>query len=202
MLDAYDATYTALTLTPRQLSEHAKEFVWLVVLTTTREAIATHHIKRFRDGGGTDAELELAVRLAAYGEGAGAFSFVDAEWSDFMPAYGAETGYRAGLDRLTDGSGVPEGWVEMALAAAHACRRAWTPLRWHIAGAYAAGVEETALAEALTLMMFPGGVPNFVDACHHWRELILDGTIEPSPAFRAWAETPGQGGYTEAAKGG
>ncbi len=46
--------------------------------------------------------------------------------------------------------------------------------------------------------MFPGGVPNFVDACAHWRELILTDAVNASPAFRAWAELSGQGGYDEA----
>ena len=61
-----------------------------------------------------------------------------------------------------------------------------------------AGIDERELAEALSLMMFPGSVPYFVEAAGIWRELILAGDVEASPAFRAWAEVSGQGGYDEA----
>jgi hypothetical protein len=69
----------------------------------------------------------------------------------------------------------------------------------HLRGAYAAGADEGAIAEGLSLAMFPGGVPNFVDACDHWRDLILAGEVDASPPFRAWAEMTGQGGFDEAA---
>lgn len=198
LLEAYDATYTALTLKPRHLSERAKEFVWLTILVSTREAIATHHIRRLRDGGGSDADLELALRLAAYAEGGTAFTFVAEHWAPHLPDYDTERAYREGVEAIAGGSGVPAGWLEMALAAAHTCHRRWWHVDVHIRGAYAAGVAEAELAEALTLTMFPGGVPNFVDACACWRALILAGAVDATPPYRAWAEAPGQGGYDEA----
>lgn len=70
LLAGYDAAYTALALTPRIMAERPKEFIWLAVLTACDEGIATHHIAKFRNSGGTDAEIELAVRLAAFAEGA------------------------------------------------------------------------------------------------------------------------------------
>ncbi len=198
LLEAYDATYTALTLDPRYLSERAREFVWLAILVSTREAIATHHIRRLRDGGGGDSDLELALRLAAYAEGGTAFTFVAEHWAPHLPNYDAERAYRTGIEAIVGGSDVPAGWVEMALAAIHTCHRRWWHVEVHIQAAYGAGVAEPELAEALTLTMFPGGVPNFVDACACWRKLILAGAVEASPPYRAWAEAPGQGGYDEA----
>ena len=68
----------------------------------------------------------------------------------------------------------------------------------HLIGAYAAGAREEAVAEGLSLAMFPGGVPNFVDACEVWRGLIGGGKVPASEPFRAWAEMTGQGGFDEA----
>ncbi len=199
LLAGYDAAYTALTLRPRPMSEHDKEFVWLVILTATEEALATHHIQKFRDAGGGDALIETAFRLAAYARGAPCFAFAAERWSGHLPGYDAERAYRDGLARLVAGEPVSPALVEMAMAAAQACRRGWDQVAWHLRGAYAAGADEYELAEAISYVMFPGSVPNFVDACGVWLQLIRDGAVDASPPFRAWAELEGQGGFDEAA---
>ena len=89
----------------------------------------------------------------------------------------------------------------MACAAVHACHAAFDALAWQIEAAYADGIDETELAEALSLAMFPGSIPHFVEAARVWRELIVSGRIQASPRFRAWAELSGQGGYDEVAAG-
>lgn len=198
LLAGYDAAYTALTLQPRRMSEHDKEFVWLVILTATEEALATHHIQKFRDAGGNDASIEVAFRLAGYARSAPCFAFVADRWSAHLPAYDAERAYRDGLAKLVAGEPISPALVEMAMAAAQACRRGWDEVAWHIRGAYAAGADEYELAEAVSYVMFPGSVPNFVDACGVWLQLIRDGAVEASPPFRAWAELEGQGGFDEA----
>lgn len=199
LLAAYDATYTALTLTPRILSERDKEIVWLVILVSTGEAIATHHIDRLRRSGGNDADLEAALAVAAWAEGAQHFSFVKAHWGAHLPDYDPVSAYRNGLEALIAANPIDPAVAEMGLAAAHQCHRRWEWVEEHIRGAYRYGADERAIAEALSLAMFPGGVPNFVDACDHWRKLILAGEIDASPTFRAWAELTGQGGFDEAA---
>jgi alkylhydroperoxidase/carboxymuconolactone decarboxylase family protein YurZ len=198
LLAAYDATYTALTLTPRALELRAKEIVWLAILVSTGEAIATHHIERLRQGGGTDADLEGALALAAWADGAERFSFVQAHWGPHLEHFEPVAAYRKGLDALLAAHPIEPVVAEMALAAAHQCHRRFAWVRVHIQGAYAHGCDERALAEALSLAMFPGGVPNFVDACDHWRQLIVAGAVAASPPYRAWAEMSGQGGYDEA----
>ncbi|RMF37119.1 MAG: hypothetical protein D6754_10140 [Alphaproteobacteria bacterium] len=199
LLAAYDATYTALTLTPRVLSEYDKEVVWLIILVSTGEAIATHHLDRLKRAGGGVAEIEAATALAAWGDGASRFAFVGAHWSAHLPGYAPEAAYRRGLDALLELHGTARAVAEMGLAAAHQCHRRWDWLRVHIRGACAAGAPEPAIAEALSLAMFPGGVPNFVDACAHWREMILAGEVDATPPYRAWAEMTGQGGFDEVA---
>ena len=68
--------------------------------------------------------------------------------------------------------------------------------------AYARQVAEADLAEALSIMMFPGSVPYFVEAARVWLELIRAGRVQPSPAFAAWAALEGQGGHEEASRTG
>jgi hypothetical protein len=55
------------------------------------------------------------------------------------------------------------------------------------------------MAEALSLVAFPGSVPNFARACGAWRDAILDRRVRASEPFQAWAKMTGQGGYDEAA---
>ncbi|WP_368417203.1 carboxymuconolactone decarboxylase family protein [Falsiroseomonas sp.] len=186
VLAGYDATYTALTLTSRSLHERPKEFIWLGVLVACDEAIATHHIAKFRAAGGTDEEIELAIRLAAFAEGAPRFAFAEAKWQRHLPRYDRSRAYRAALDGLTSGCGVAQGWIEMTCAAIHTARKGWWELAEHIRGAYACGVPEVELAEALSYAMFPGSIPNFVDACGVWQELIARGEVPASPAFALW----------------
>ena len=198
LLSGYDATYTALTLVPRYMSQHDKEFVWLSVLVATEEAIATHHIAKFRNAGGTDKTAELAFSLSGFAAGASAYAFVADHWSEHLPAFDRERAYRNNLSKLTAGEPISPALIEMTLAAVHTCRRAWNELAWHIQGAYAVGADEFQLAEALSSAMFPGSIPNFVEACRVWLELIRSGAVAASPAFQAWADVEGQGGFDEA----
>ena len=59
-------------------------------------------------------------------------------------------------------------------------------------------MDELGLAEALSVAMFPGSVPNYVEAAGVWRELIAEGRVQASDSFHKWAELSGQGGYDEA----
>lgn len=196
LLKGYDAAYTALALTPRLMHERPKEFIWLAVLTACDEAIATHHIKKFRDAGGTDAEIELAIRLAGFAEGAPRFAFAAEKWGHHLPAYDRARAYRAALDALQAGSGVPRGLVEVAMAAVHTTRKGWWELALHIRGAYDEGVPELELAEGISYAMFPGSIPNFVDACGVWQGMVARGEVPASEAFRIWgADAANQSGF-------
>ena len=198
LLRAYDATYSAMTLAQRAMTLHEKEVVWLIILVSTGEAIATHHIDRLRKGGGGEADVEAALALAAWADGAERHAFVEAHWAPHLEGFDGIRAYRNGLDALL-GRFPVERWVaEIGLAAAHQCHRRWDWVGEHIVGAYAAGADEGAIAEGLSLAMFPGGVPNFVDACDTWRKLILAGKVAASPPYAAWARMTGQGGFDEA----
>jgi alkylhydroperoxidase/carboxymuconolactone decarboxylase family protein YurZ len=196
MLDAYDDLYSSIAFEPHALSRHNHEFVWLAVLITQHEVLGTHHIARFHEAGGTDAELADVLSIAAVAGGGHLYRFVDQHWMPHLPGLDPRASY---LEAFANACGdTPAKLAHLAGAAIHACRADWELLKWQICAAYEAGVDENALAEALSLMMFPGSVPHFVDAAGIWRELILAGEVSASPAFRAWAEVTGQGGYDEA----
>ncbi len=196
LLDAYDATYTALALEPRVLSRHDHEFVWLATLIATDEALATHHIAKFRTAGGEAKEIEVILALTALALGVGAYRFVDRHWLPHLPGLDPESAFVAAFRSAA--TGVPVRLAHLAAAAVHTCKAAWDALEWQICAAYADGVPEAELAESLSLTMFPGSVPHFVEAARVWRELIVAGKVSASADFRAWAAMAGQGGYDEA----
>jgi alkylhydroperoxidase/carboxymuconolactone decarboxylase family protein YurZ len=197
LLDAYDAAYTALALDQRTLDPHDREFVWLAILIATDEALATHHIAKFRAAGGTDDEIGAILALSALACGFRAYRFVADSWAPHLPTLDPRARYLAAS--TAGAQGADPRLARLALAALHACNGAWDALRWEIAAAYAQGVPELELAEALSLVMFPGSVPNFVEACAVWRKLIADGDVAATAPFRIWAAMSGQGGYDEVA---
>jgi alkylhydroperoxidase/carboxymuconolactone decarboxylase family protein YurZ len=199
LLAAYAETYRAMTLRRRTLDNHAKEFVWLAILVATDEAEATHHLAKFAAAGGTAAGIEAAVRLTAIARGSAAYRFVDTAWQPHLPAWDGRRSQAEARADVARAFAVDPALVVLADAATRVCLGQWRELGWAIEDAYAAGVPEAALAEALMLTMFPAGVPSFVKASAVWLDLIRAGTVAASPAFRAWADIGGQGGYDEAA---
>ncbi|MEO7939612.1 MAG: carboxymuconolactone decarboxylase family protein [Burkholderiaceae bacterium] len=197
LLDAYDTIYTVLALDERVLSLHDREFVWLAILIATDEAIATHHIAKFKQAGGTDAEISAIMALTAFTLGFESYRFVERHWMRHLPEIDTARIYLSSLQRCA--VDVHPRLVHMAAAAVHTCRAAWDALRLQIVAAYDDGVPEQDLAEALSLCMFPGSVPHFVEAARVWRALVNEGRVAASPAFKTWASLSGQGGYDEAA---
>lgn len=190
LLAGYDAAYTAMALDDRVLSHHDREFVWLAVLAATDEALATHHIAKLRAAGGTDASIEAAFAAAAWAIGGQAHDFAARAWTAPLAPWDARAAYLRGVRGLA-----PLPLVHLAQCGVHVCRAQWRLLGWQLQAAYADAVAEDAIAEALTLAMFPGSVPRFVEACGVWLRLIADGTLAASERYRAWARIAGQDGY-------
>jgi alkylhydroperoxidase/carboxymuconolactone decarboxylase family protein YurZ len=196
LLEGYDAAYTALALDHKVLSVHARETVWLAVLIATDEALATHHIPKYLQGGGTMDEFAAIARLSAFALGARGYVFLEEHWGAHLDGFDTAQAYREGL--LQAAAPLEPRLAWMAAAAIHAARADHLLLRWSLIAANQAGVPDLDLAEALSIMMFPGSVPYFVEAARIWLELIREGEFQPSPALAAWAALQGQGGYDEA----
>ena len=191
---AYSTMYSALTLTERHLSPIEKESVWLAVLVAVREAIGTHHLDLFRKHGGTTAQANTIMQLAGYAGAANAFAFVEAHWSTEFAGLDPASGYLDGFSRLCANALEPE-VAHLTLLATHAALGQNWGVATHLIAAYAAGIAEDKLAEALSLIIWPTGVNRFVEACTVWHELMRAGRIMPSPRYKAWADMPGQGQF-------
>ena len=196
LLDAYDALYTELTLKDRVLTKHGHEFVWMAILIASKEAIGTHHIPRYLDAGGTEDEFQAILRITALAMGSSSHRFVNEHWQEHLAGLNPFAAYVDAFQRAAEGAG--RGLAHMAAAAVFTTLGDWAGLEWQLLAAYADGIDETGLAEALSLTMFPGGVPNFVEAADVWRRVVMSGRVEASPEIRTWAELTGQGGFNEA----
>lgn len=198
--EAYFVMYRALTQTPRHLDEFEREFVWLAILIAVEEAIGTHHLDLFFKAGGTRAQAAFAGRLVGYAAAARSLDFMATRWGHHLGGLDARAAYRAGLDALCAGQDVPRATIDLALAATNAALRREAGLAAHVAAAYAAGVPEPKLAEALSLIIWPVGVNHFLDACAVWHDMMATGAVTPSPLFAVWAGTPRQGGFDDASR--
>lgn len=193
LLDGYDACYTALTLGDRHLAEVEKEFVWLGVLAVMKEHLATQHVRKFLAAGGRPELVKLSVRMAAYAQGTAAFDFAEQFWSGHVPDILAKEEYMQGLKDLCGPIQVSEELLHLGMAAIHTSIRGWQALRWHIETAYALRVPEVYLAEAISYAMFTGSIPNFIEGCDVWRDMIIKDEVDASEPFRLWAETDQDG---------
>lgn len=193
LLAAYDAAYTELALTDRVLSHHDREWVWLAVLAATDEALATHHVAKFRAAGGADEGIGQAFAACAWALGGEAHLFAARAWPRQLAPWDPRAAYLDGLRRFQ-----PVRLVHLAGCAVQVCRARWPLLEWHLEAAYEDGVPEDQIAEAISIPMFPGSVPRFVEACGVWQRMVLHGRLPASDRYRAWARLSGQGGYDEA----
>ncbi len=63
--DGYTKLYAALTQQENHFSVYEREFVWMGILSAAGESIGTHHVKLFRDHGGTTKQMEVITGLVA-----------------------------------------------------------------------------------------------------------------------------------------
>lgn len=196
---AYQAMYSALTLTDRHLSQFEREFIWLCILVATREPVGTHHVDLFQRAGGTEDQLRAALRLTGYAGASGTFGFIEEHCQEHFPGIAAQDDYLAGIDVLNAGA-VPPILAHMGMAAVQMALRNPRGIAAHIVAIYAApgfeaDLREERLVEAFSLAIWPGGVNRFVDATRIWHDMVRAETVIPSPRFKARAALPGQGSF-------
>lgn len=179
--------YEALALERRVLSRRDQKFVWVTMLLSIRERIPVHHLQHFQQEGATDADVETALRVAAFAAGASQYEFLAAEWQPQVPSYDAAAAYRGALTALLAERDVARGLVEVALAATQVLNGRFWAVAHHIREAYAHGVDEAALCEAMSLASYPGNMAWFIKSCQIWLDLIAAGEVDASEPFRQWA---------------
>ncbi|MDP2084969.1 MAG: carboxymuconolactone decarboxylase family protein [Gemmobacter sp.] len=195
--DAYLAMYRELTVAPRVLSPLDRECVWLAILVVAREGIGTHHLELFRQHGGTDALATALITLAGMAPSLDALAFSRTHWAGQLAALDPAAAYDHAVAALRPP--LPEATAELALLAAHAARHATDGVAHHLRRAYALGVDEAAMVEALSYIIWPCGVNAFVSACETWHALMQAGAVTPSPRFKVWADMGGLGAFAPGA---
>jgi hypothetical protein len=188
---AYEVMYRALTLEARHLAPMAREAVWLAVLSACEEPVGTHHLQKFRETGGTEAQTQALLRLACWAAGASRYAVLDAAWGGHLGTPMRDAYLEGGRALL--GGAIAEPLARTCLAAVHAASDQRWGLEAEIEAALTLGVPEHELAEALSLVIWPRGVNRFVRAAEAWLALIRAGRIPASEPFRAWAAAPDQG---------
>ncbi|MDG2460182.1 MAG: hypothetical protein P8M73_04810 [Luminiphilus sp.] len=196
LLERYDALYSSLTLEDRYLSRHDHEFIWLAILISCKESLGTHHVRRFLDAGGTNKELDLIMALSAFVMGIDSYLFAEDHWLGHLPGGDMRQSYLEQFNSMIEVGDTA--LAHMAACAIHICLGKWRGLRWQLVAGYEAQIDELQLAEAISLVMFPGSVPHYVRAAAVWQQLILENRIPASALFQQWASLSGQGGYNEA----
>lgn len=186
----YEAMYRALTLDPRHLAPLEREAVWLAILSACEEPVGTHHLRKFQQAGGSEAQALAIFRLGAWAAGAPGYATLDAAWSAQFGT-SMRDAYRDGAQALR--APLPESLARIALAAIQAAKDEPWGLGVEIEAALACGATEAQLAEALSYVIWPRGVNRFVRAAECWLGLIRAGRVPASPAFAAWAAMPDQG---------
>mgnify|MGYP001177261192 CR=1 FL=1 len=187
LLLGYDQCYSALTLKKRYLEEKEKEFIWLGILAVTEEYIATQHLNKFLDAGGTSLEIECIIQLATYARGVSSIIFADKNWKKIDNKIDGKNLYFSGIKTLNKNNVVEESLMNLALVAIHTSIKQHTPLSWHIKKLYDFNTKEAHIAEAITYSMFTGSIPNFIEGCSVWRDMIIKKEIIASKEFLDWA---------------
>jgi alkylhydroperoxidase/carboxymuconolactone decarboxylase family protein YurZ len=194
--DAYAVMYKALTLDQHHLSAFEREFVWLTLLTAADEAIGTHHVDLFFKTGGNDRLAEAAFRLVAWSRGVETYEFLEKHWEQYFPAPGARASYIAGKNALLEQfPELPRELAHLGILVCFASRDQHWGLQAELEDAYANGVSEPKIAEALSLVIWPCGVNRFLEACADWLHVLQSGNVQPSEPFKAWADAPEQHGF-------
>jgi alkylhydroperoxidase/carboxymuconolactone decarboxylase family protein YurZ len=189
LLESYERVFAAIDLTQGRLSSFEKGFVWMVVVAAGEIPIGGSHVRDFKQAGGSAKQVEAAAILGSIAIGSRTLGTIGTGWENVVTELNLEGAYRRLLESIASPAQISPELVEMAMAAAHACRRSWGRVRAHIKAAYALGVNETALAEALTITMLPTGTPTFVQACKVWLDLIKTGEVSASAALLRVART-------------
>ena len=194
--DAYPAMYQALTVGNRYLSLHDKECVWLGILIACQEHVGTHHIAKFREGGGTNVQAQAIFQLASLALGASTvYGFLDDHWARHFDLEEAGPLYRSAVAQVCEARALDTRLGLLTVLGIHVAFSHEWGVRTAIQLCYRDDVHEGKIAEAMSLALWPCGMNRFVTAAFIWRDLIMKGQVPASAPFREWAQTPDQEGF-------
>lgn len=194
MQDGYRVMYNALTVQANHFSEYEREFVWMAILSSAGESIGTHHVKLFKEFGGTARQAQAITDLVAIAMGSTrSYQFMSEHWDRHFAGLDSVAAYSAAIRRALEGTDIPELLARYATLAVHTTfGQAWG-VREDLVFLYDSAGDEGKMAESVSLPFWAAGVNRMIDASEVWLELIREGRVHASESFQVWAQTPGQG---------
>ena len=192
--DGYAVMYGALTVQENYFTPYEREFVWMGILSAAGESIGTHHVRMFREYGGKAEQAEAITALVALAMGAPrSYEFMHRHWQKYFAPMDAVAVYRQAAMRSIEGCGVSIELARYLLLAVHTTfGHAWG-VEQELLALYEIGAHEGKIAESISLPFWAAGVNRMIDASEVWLDLIRSNRVAASEAFRAWADTEGQG---------
>ena len=194
MQDAYARLYAAVTQQANYFTAYEREFVWMGILSAAGESIGTHHVRLFKEHGGTSAQAEVITSLVALALGTPrSYEFMHRHWQKHFAPMDATAAYRRAAERLIEGSGIAVELARFLMLAVHTTfGHAWG-VEQELLALYDLGAHEGKMAESISLPFLAAGVNRLIDASEIWLELIRQKRVNASESFQAWADTAGQG---------
>lgn len=187
--DSYAKLYATVTQQENHFTGYEREFVWMGILSAAGESIGTHHVKLFRDFGGTPEQMEVITSLVALTMGTPkSYEFMHRHWEKHFAPMSAVTAYRRAAEKLVDGSGIPMELARYLMLAVHTTFGHKWGVEQSLLALYDAKAREGKMAESLSLPFLAAGINRLIDASEIWLELIRSNRVEASAPFLAWAE--------------
>jgi alkylhydroperoxidase/carboxymuconolactone decarboxylase family protein YurZ len=177
LLASFNAFYTNLILSPRDLTLQERELVWTALVTATREEVGRIHLQRGIDAGLTPEDLTDAIALAAAGEAYSAIEFATNHWQDWMSRNNASEHYGS---IIASARGSIEAYLaEVILVVCFAARHVPDGLRFHLRRAFEQGATQGQIAEGLSYLIMPCGANTLIEAVDVWLEAAEAGECPP-----------------------
>lgn len=187
--DSYAKLYAAVTKQENYFTRYEREFVWMGILSAAGEYIGTHHVKLFREFGGTANQMEIVTGLVALAMGTPrAYEFMHRHWQKHFSPMDARSAYRAATEKLVNGCDVPIDLARYLMLAVHTTFGHKWGIEQSLLALYEAGAHEGKMAESISLPFLAAGINRLIDASEIWLELIQSKRVKASGPFLAWAE--------------
>jgi hypothetical protein len=193
--DSYARLYATVTQQQNHFTPYEREFVWMGILSAAGESVGTHHVKLFREFGGTTDQMRAITGLVALAMGTpSSFEFMSRHWQKHFATMDAVADYRAAVARMIDGTDVGPAMAWYLMFAVHVTFGHEWGVAQSLLALYGIGAHEGKMAESMSLPFLAAGINRLIDAAGIWLELIRSGQVRPSEPFQAWADAVHIGG--------
>lgn len=188
LLAKYDAFYEQLTLRTNHLDNKTKELVWLGILISVFEEAGTIHLRRAREAGVTDDEIQDVIKLTQIGRGFEVILFVGEKWQNHLPAIDPLRTYGDLINSVTERTTIPRRLCELVLIGIYCAIPIPKALKYHLLHAKECGLRDEEIAEAMSFIFIPRGGNVLIEAAQVLKDVVKSGEFEPDSIFSYWLD--------------